>query len=247
MVGCNGSANGNLLPIQAGPTSTSCPEQTAFVPFPRFFHPAACGADLHSAERGRERPVRPKSSRRRAMGTAGLPRSQRVHRHLVDVQPANRSGPSVMHVLWRRPQCAGRRRSRGQSMVRTDRFDAGSATAMGVRMGTLDVVPAHRHFAGHLFGQHLHRHPVDCRAPGLLGPVALERLPGRWPVGIAGDPARRNLEWRWVTEPPRPAPCGAGILKLQARGRHTVVWTSPPAVPTPPTRKSSPRRRGPLL
>lgn len=37
MVGCNGSAVGNLLPIFAGPTSTSCPEQAAFVPFPGFY------------------------------------------------------------------------------------------------------------------------------------------------------------------------------------------------------------------
>ena len=37
MVGCNGSAAGNLLPIFAGPTSTSCPEQAAFVPFPGFY------------------------------------------------------------------------------------------------------------------------------------------------------------------------------------------------------------------
>ncbi len=37
MVGCNGSAAGNLLPIDAGPVSTSCPEQEALVPFPSFY------------------------------------------------------------------------------------------------------------------------------------------------------------------------------------------------------------------
>ncbi len=37
MVGCNGSATGNLLPIHAGPVSTSCPEQEPFVPFPGFY------------------------------------------------------------------------------------------------------------------------------------------------------------------------------------------------------------------
>lgn len=37
MEGCNRIATGILLPIQAGPTSTSCPEQEAFVPFPGFY------------------------------------------------------------------------------------------------------------------------------------------------------------------------------------------------------------------
>lgn len=37
MQGCNSFASGTLLPIQAGPTSTSCPEQPGFVPYPDFF------------------------------------------------------------------------------------------------------------------------------------------------------------------------------------------------------------------
>jgi len=39
MQGCDRTAIGVVLPINAGPTSTSCPEQEAFVPFPAF-HPS---------------------------------------------------------------------------------------------------------------------------------------------------------------------------------------------------------------
>lgn len=37
MAGCHGTATAVVLPIDAGPTSTSCPEQSAFVPYPSFF------------------------------------------------------------------------------------------------------------------------------------------------------------------------------------------------------------------
>lgn len=39
MEGCNGTAFGVILPVEAGPTSTSCPEQLPFVPFPGFYPP----------------------------------------------------------------------------------------------------------------------------------------------------------------------------------------------------------------
>ena len=39
MEGCNRVATGVLLPIHAGPTMTSCPEQSPFVPFPGFSPP----------------------------------------------------------------------------------------------------------------------------------------------------------------------------------------------------------------
>jgi len=39
MEGCNRTAFGVVLPIEAGPTSTSCPEQLPFVPFPGFYPP----------------------------------------------------------------------------------------------------------------------------------------------------------------------------------------------------------------
>ena len=200
MVGCNGSANGNLLPIQAGPTSTSCPEQTAFVPFPGFFPPGGMWSGpgiLPSEEESGLYDPSLLADGQWAPLVYLAPNGCTDTLWMFNRQTA--VDPSVMHV------CRGEDRNvLDEDEVGASPWcgtwtalDAGSATAMGVRMGTLDVVPAHRHFAGHLFGQHLHRHPVDCRAPGLLGPVALERLPGRWPVGIAGDPARRNLEWRW--------------------------------------------------
>ena len=39
MEGCNGTAYGVILPVEAGPTSTSCPEQLPFVPFENFYPP----------------------------------------------------------------------------------------------------------------------------------------------------------------------------------------------------------------
>lgn len=39
MAGCNSTAFGVILPVEAGPTSTSCPEQLPFVPFPGFYPP----------------------------------------------------------------------------------------------------------------------------------------------------------------------------------------------------------------
>lgn len=60
MEGCNRTAFGVILPVEAGPTSSSCPEQLPFVPFPGFYPPGGIwsgpGIDSASTTNGQYDP-----------------------------------------------------------------------------------------------------------------------------------------------------------------------------------------------
>ena len=231
MVGCNGSAAGNLLPIQAGPTSTSCPEQAAFVPFPGFFPPGGSWSGPGIA---------PTEDETGLYDPSLLADGQWAP--LVYLAPNGCSDtlwmfnrqtavdPSVMHVCRGEDRNALDAAEVGASpwCGTWTALDAGSASDVGdcewelwtssLPIGTSRVTYSVNTCTDTLS---IVVHPDSLvLAPWTAclgdGPLELPAVPqgGIWSGGGVTEPTAAGAPWNW-------SPDAAGT------GQHTVIWTSP--------------------